>query len=83
MPHPLNDSVIESTIFVAVVPRGLEWDEITNVKFIFLLAIKSNEVEELQNIYDTLLDFITSNDKQECLIKNSNYNNLLNIFTQN
>ncbi|MCT3099648.1 hypothetical protein FNJ54_08015 [Lactococcus lactis] len=55
----------------------------TNVKFIFLLAIKSNEVGELQNVYDTLLDFITSNDKQESLIKNSNYNNLLNIFTQN
>ena len=68
---------------MAVVPRGLEWDEITNAKFIFLLAIKSNEVEELQNIYGTLLDFITSNDKQESLIKNSNYNNLLNIFTQN
>lgn len=81
LPHPLNDSVIKSTIFVAVVPRGLEWDENTNVKFIFLLAIKSNEVEELQNVYDTLLDFIYSNDKQESLIKNPNYNNLLNIFT--
>ena len=65
LPHPLNDSVIKSTIFVAVVPRGVEWDENINVKFIFLLAMKSNEVEELQNVYDTLLYFIYSNNKQE------------------
>ncbi|KSU22997.1 hypothetical protein M20_0411 [Lactococcus lactis subsp. lactis] len=50
---------------MAVVPRGVEWDENINVKFIFLLAMKSNEVEELQNVYNTLLYFIYSNNKQE------------------
>ncbi|MCJ7968772.1 MAG: PTS sugar transporter subunit IIA [Lactococcus lactis] len=63
--HPLNVSVIKGKIFVAVVPRGVEWDENINVKFIFLLAMKSNEVEELQNVYNTLLYFIYSNNKQE------------------
>jgi mannitol/fructose-specific phosphotransferase system IIA component len=38
--HPLNVSVIKGKIFVAVVPRGVEWDENINVKFIFLLAMK-------------------------------------------
>lgn len=79
IPHPIGNSVIKSNIFTVIAPKGITWDNQT-VKFVFLFAIKSEDTEKIQNIYENMLDFISSKSKQNTLLKNPNYEVLTKIF---
>ena len=82
VPHPLGDSVIKNCIFPVIAPKGIKWDD-KIVKFIFLFAIQSNNSEKIQQFYDLLLDFISSNKLQSKLLKEPNYQTFMEIFNTN
>ncbi|MTB64756.1 PRD domain-containing protein [Streptococcus sp. zg-86] len=80
IPHPLGDSVITSNIFPVIAPKGITWDS-KNIKFVFLFAIKPEDSENIQDIYDKILDFINSEKAQANLIKRPSFELLLDYFT--
>ncbi|MGT2908138.1 BglG family transcription antiterminator [Streptococcus dentiloxodontae] len=79
IPHPLGDAVNKSTIFPVIAPKGIIWDG-KLVKFVFLFAIKAEEPEKMEFIYECLLDFIGSEKLQAKLLKEPTFNSLLSIF---
>lgn len=79
IPHPLNGGVKKSTIFPVVAPKGITWDDKT-VKFVFLFAIQSDNSALMEQFYDKLLDFISSGDLQEKLLKNPTFEVFNSIF---
>lgn len=81
LPHPTRDCVKMSSVFVAVAPKGIEWGDSKKVTFIFLLAIKTEDVEEIADIYDLILDFIASDEKQGALLKTPTYDKLIDLFS--
>ncbi|WP_303975205.1 PTS sugar transporter subunit IIA, partial [Streptococcus merionis] len=82
VPHPLGDSVIKSSIFPVIAPKGIIWDD-KIVKFVFLFAIKSENSNQMQQFYDQLLDFISSDKLQTKLLKEANYQTFMDIFSLN
>lgn len=82
LPHPIGDSVLKSCIFVPINPKGINWDKDQSIKFIFLFAVKSEDTEKIQTIYEQMLDFIGSKDKQELLLKTPTFEILTNIFSE-
>lgn len=81
LPHPLGNSVKTSTIFTVIAPKGVTWDQTKKVKFIFFIAIRPEDVNKVQLIYDELLDFISSDKKQEALLKTPDFNTLISILS--
>ena len=81
LPHPIGDSVNQSAIFSIIAPKGIKWNHSAKVKFIFLLAIKAKDLENIQHIYDSLLDFVSSEKKQDSLLKNPSYKTLIEIIS--
>lgn len=79
IPHPINHSVKKSIISVAIIPKGINWNQ-TPIKFVFLLAIRPEDIKSLEYIYEKLLDFTTSKALQEDLLKNRNLESLNRIF---
>ena len=69
LPHPIGDSVLKSCIFTVINPKGINWDKHQSIKFIFLFAVKCEDTEKIQTIYEQMLDFIASKDKQDLLLK--------------
>ncbi|MGT2784426.1 BglG family transcription antiterminator [Streptococcus merionis] len=82
VPHPLGDSVIKSSIFPVIAPKGIIWDD-KIVKFVFLFAINSENSNQMQQFYDQLLDFISSDKLQTKLLKEANYQTFMDIFSLN
>ncbi|WP_165211127.1 BglG family transcription antiterminator [Streptococcus tangpeifui] len=82
LPHPLGDAVITSTIFPVIAPKGITWDS-KLIKFVFLFAIKAEEPEKMEFIYERLLDFITSEKLQAKLLKEPTFDSLLSILVKN
>lgn len=80
IPHPLGNSVITSCIFPVVAPKGIHWDSKT-IKFVFLFAIKPEDSESIQDIYDKLLDFIGSEKAQAALLKTPSFELLQRFFS--
>lgn len=80
VPHPLGDSVIKNSIFLVIAPKGIVWDD-KIIKFVFLLAIKSKNVNQMQHFYDQLLDFISSDRLQIKLLKDPTYQTFTEIFS--
>lgn len=80
IPHPLGNSVLKSSIFTVIAPKGINWDG-KNIKFVFMFAIKNDNTEKMQNVYEKILDFISSENLQNNLLKNPNYQTLKSIFT--
>lgn len=83
LPHPIGNSVNQSAIFCAIAPKGITWSQSSKVKFVFLLAIKARDIENIQHIYDNLLDFVASEKKQDLLLKNANYETLIEVISKN
>ncbi|HEM3629105.1 TPA: PTS sugar transporter subunit IIA [Streptococcus suis] len=81
IPHPLGEAVAKSTIFPVIAPKGITWDDKV-VKFVFLFAIKAEEPEKMEFIYERLLDFIGSEKLQAKLLKEPTFNSLLSIFEE-
>ncbi|MBF0779060.1 BglG family transcription antiterminator [Streptococcus cuniculi] len=81
IPHPLGNSVITSSIFPVVAPKGISWDSKT-IKFVFLFAIKAEDSENIQDIYEQLLDFISSEKAQTALLKEPSFEVLQKFFSQ-
>lgn len=82
LPHPIGDSVLKSCIFTVINPKGINWDKHQLIKFIFLFAVKSEDTEKIQTIYEQMLDFIGSKDKQDLLLKTPTFETLTNIFSE-
>lgn len=82
IPHPLGNAVIRSTIFPVIAPKGIMWDG-KLIKFVFLFAIKAEESEKMENIYEYLLDFISSEQLQTKILKNPTFDAILSIFGEN
>lgn len=82
LPHPIGDSVLKSCIFTVINPKGINWDKHQSIKFIFLFAVKSEDTEKIQTIYEQMLDFIASKDKQDLLLKTPTFETLTNIFSE-
>lgn len=80
LPHPIGDSVKTSTIFTVIAPKGIIWEDGKKVKFIFFMAIRSEDVNKVQSIYDDLLDFISSEKKQDTLLKHPDFETLISIL---
>ncbi|HFI0149998.1 TPA: transcription antiterminator [Streptococcus suis] len=81
IPHPLGEAVIKSTIFPVIAPKGITWDD-KLVKFVFLFAIKTEEPEKMEFIYERLLDFIGSEKLQTKLLKEPTFGSLQSIFEE-
>ena len=83
IPHPINQAnVKESIISVAIIPKGVKWNNNTKVKFVFLFAINSKDIKQVEYIYEKILDFISSYSDQELLLKEPNIVTLNQIFSQ-
>ncbi len=83
LPHPIGDSVKISTIFPVIAPKGIEWGDSKRVKFIFFMAIRPDDVSKVQYVYDALLDFISSEKKQDLLLKTPTFDTLVSLLTIN
>ncbi|MBP3851218.1 MAG: PTS sugar transporter subunit IIA, partial [Erysipelotrichaceae bacterium] len=81
LPHPLGDCVIENSIFSVIAPKGIRWDDKV-VKFVFVFAIKNQDSENIQILYEQMLDFISSDQLQYELLKNPSFSSLSNFFSQ-
>lgn len=81
IPHPIGDSVLKSCIFTVINQKGINWDN-QSIKFIFLFAIKSEDTEKIQTIYEKMLDFIGSKTKQDLLLKTPTFETLTKIFLE-
>ncbi|EHI74656.1 transcriptional regulator-antiterminator [Streptococcus criceti] len=79
IPHPINHSVKKSVISVAIIPKGIYWNQ-SHIKFVFLLAIRPEDIKSLEYIYEKLLDFTTSKALQEDLLRNKDMKTLGKIF---
>lgn len=79
IPHPINHSVKKSVISVAIIPKGIYWNQ-SHIKFVFLLAIRPEDIKSLEYIYEKLLDFTTSKALQEDLLRNKDMKTLDKIF---
>lgn len=79
IPHPIKNSVKKSAISVAILPKGILWNG-SNIKFVFLLAIKADDIQALEFIYERMIDFSTSLSLQERLLKDRSIDALNSIF---
>lgn len=81
IPHPVGDSILKSHIYTIIAPKGITWDK-QNIKFVFLFAIKSEDTEKIESLYESLLEFISSKNKQELLLKTPTFETLSKIFLE-
>ncbi|MGT2753722.1 BglG family transcription antiterminator [Streptococcus ovis] len=79
IPHPIHHSVLKSTISVAIFPKGIVWNDVT-IKFVFLLAIRPEDIKSLEYIYERMLDFTSSISLQESLLRQQDVQTLHQIF---
>lgn len=81
IPHPISNHLInKSTIFVVVAPRGVKWDKINKTKFIFLIAIKTSDIKNVEYIYERILRFTGSPSLQDELLKSPMLKTVEKIF---
>lgn len=81
LPHPIGPSVKTSTIFPIIAPKGIEWENKKRIKFIFIMAIKPEDISQSEYIYDEILDFMSSKKKQNELLATPTFDSLLSILS--
>jgi lichenan operon transcriptional antiterminator len=82
VPHPFNNRAHKSIISIAVVKKGIDWADETNVKFVFLLSIRPDDIKKIEYIYGRIVDFSSSDTIQKMILKDLSYDTFLEFFSQ-
>ena len=64
------------------VKKGIDWADETNVKFVFLLSIRPDDIKKIEYIYGRIVDFSSSDTIQKMILKDLSYDTFLEFFSQ-
>lgn len=78
IPHPLNLSAIATRIAVTILKNPIQWSEETSVIVVFMLAIRKEDGDKIDELYSLFLRLIQNRNLRETLIHCSTFND----FTQ-
>lgn len=69
IPHPMIMSAVTSRISVAIFPNGIDWGNNELTQIIFLFAINKDDNEDIESVYDLLIELMDQETVQELLFK--------------
>ena len=68
IPHPLNSNAYKSLISIAVLPKGMIWQDDMEVHLILTLAINEADKDHFQDIFHLVTDFISDENNFHALM---------------
>lgn len=79
VPHPIRPSSNETFLAVCTLIKPIVWKN-KPVQLVFLLSVKKNSQEYLQDMYDLLVNIIDNNSIVQELIKAENYERFIEVL---
>ena len=80
LPHPMELCAKTTKVCVAILKDPIVWDKENTVKIIFLLAIKQNELLDIEYLYEALISIVNDITLQEQLINVDSYAQFLDLL---
>lgn len=81
IPHPITPKTKQTFVAVCTLEKPITWNE-TPVQLIFLLCVKKDSQEDLQEMYDLLGKIIDNNALVQKIIKVKNYDEFIHIIKE-
>lgn len=72
-PHPLKYYANETKAVVALLNKPLKWHNNETVQIVFLLATKLDDQENIDNLYNIMIEIINNSSLQKKILKSNNY----------
>ena len=81
IPHPITPKTKQTFVAVCTLEKPITWNE-TPVQLIFLLCVKKDSQEDLQEMYDLLGRIIDNNALVQKIVKVKNYDEFIHIIKE-
>lgn len=81
IPHPITPQTEKTFLCVCTLDKPIDWNN-NPVQIVFLLCVKRNSQEDLQEMYDVLGKFIEDHSSVHKILKASSYEEFLRIMKE-
>ncbi|MEZ7792952.1 BglG family transcription antiterminator [Niallia circulans] len=81
IPHPITPQTEKTFVCVCTLEKTIDWNN-NSVQIIFLLCVKKNSQEDLQEMYDVLGKFIEDHTSVHKILKASMYEEFIRIMKE-
>lgn len=78
-PHPMKPYAKETKVAVALLDKPLVWNDET-VQIVFLLATKANEQQNMEKLYNTIVEIVNNPDLQKRILKATSYEEFIDAL---
>ena len=82
VPHPALPVGISTKIAVALIPKGMIWDEAQQIHFVFLISPSYIENQGITVITKAIVKLVDCLSHQEDMLKNPNFNHFKRLFLE-
>jgi lichenan operon transcriptional antiterminator len=81
IPHPITPKTKKTFVVVCTLVKPIIWSE-TPVQIIFLLCVKKDSQEDLQEMYDLLGKFIENKAMVQNILKAKTYEDFIHVIRE-
>lgn len=80
IPHPMELCAHKTKVVVAILDEPLLWNKQSYVRIILLLAIKKDEHQDIEHLYDTFIQIMNNLTMRNLLLKCKDFNEFMHIL---
>lgn len=80
LPHPMEVCANTTKVCVAILDKPIVWDNAHQIQIVFLLAIKQNELLDIEYLYEAFISIVNDVTLQEQLINVDGYSQFLDLL---
>lgn len=80
LPHPFEHQANQTKVAVAILPKPLKWTNDASVQIVFMLAVQSNDHQNIEHLYDIFIQIINNTKLQNEIINTENYDTFLHTL---
>lgn len=78
IPHSINTMGLKTKVAVAITRDPIKWSSnATEVRIVFLMAIRTADRANIEHLYDLLIDITNSRSMQQAIIATTNFNDFM------
>lgn len=80
IPHPMELCAFETKVVVAILDEPIKWNDQSSVRIVLLLAIKQNEHQDIEYLYESFIQIMNNPKLQGLIFKCSSYHEFLHVL---
>ncbi len=83
IPHPLKPSSSSTKVAVALLDEGIRWSaDATDVRIVFLLAVRAGEMSEIERLYDLLIEVTNNRNLRHTIMAAKSFDELMQAISR-